>query len=273
MGTAILQGLLRKGESHDKVYAFTASVRRPESLERLKRDLGEHTAGGHVEIGCGDEDSAKFANAADIILLGCAPTELGKLLSTPGLVNGLQGKIIVSLLAGVSYAQLADALGKAGTRRANLARVLPTLGAKIGDSVTLLATTDDNDSNAEHIRTVDELFRRIGTVQYVPEPLMLEATGIGALCHALAIVAVDTLGDASAAEGLPRPDALRLIQRCLQSASGLMLNGMSTEEMKNAMAIPTGITINSVLQLERTARPAIAESARAAVAHTRKMAD
>jgi pyrroline-5-carboxylate reductase len=210
-----------------------------------------------------------MAAHAKIILLGCAPTELSALLEQPDLVRGLKNKFVISLLAGVSYEQLAHELKANGGSddHAHLVRVLPTLGASIGDSVTLCATQGRNAAEAEHVKTAAKLFEQVGTVQYVPESLMVEATAIGALCNALTIVAIDTIADASAADGLPRPTALSLVQRSLASMSGLMLSGMTPERVKNAMAIPTGITINSVLRLEREARPAIADATRVYKGH------
>ncbi|KAK5108528.1 hypothetical protein LTR62_008268 [Meristemomyces frigidus] len=271
MGTAILQGLLSNKKSNDDTYQLAACVRSSQSADRLRRDLAARAA--RVDIAHGPEAAMHVAKHADIVLLGCAPNDLGVMLQLPGLAAALMGKIVISMLAGVSYEQLVAAFINVGVEQPRLVRILPTLGAKIGDSVTLVATSRNNNRESEHIRAVDELLSCIGTVQYVPETQMIEATAVGALTHALAIVAIDTLGDASAAEGLPRPTALLLVQRCLRSATGLLLSGMSPEEMKNAMAIPTGITINSVLQLEKGARPAIAEGARAAVAYTRKMAE
>jgi pyrroline-5-carboxylate reductase len=270
MGTAILQGLLRNNSSDVKSYKLAAYVRTVESVARLRQDLGTNST--RVDIAYGPEGAARVARHANIVLLGCAPGDLGSLLATQGLASALKEQIIVSMLAGVSYEQLAAAFSHVGVTSPLLVRILPTLGAKVGDSVTLLVEVPGVTKETDHVRTVDGVFNSIGTVQYLSESQMTEATAVGALAHALAIVATDTLGDASAAEGLPRSVALSLVQRCLQSATGLMLRGMSPEEMKNAMAIPTGITINSILQLEKNARPAIAESARSAIVYTREMA-
>lgn len=51
-----------------------------------------------------------------------------------------------------------------------------------------------------------------------------------------------------------------------------MLDGITPEKIKDAMAISRGITIKSVLNLEKTERPAMADVVRQAIAYTRKMA-
>jgi pyrroline-5-carboxylate reductase len=268
MGTAILQGLLQNSKSPNDRHGFAACVRKAESAARLRRDLGPQS--DVVEISHGSKAAASTAQQADLVLLGCAPGDLMDLLQTPDLADALEGKIIVSMLARMTYEKLAEILSNVGVKSPRLVRILPTLGAKVGDSVTLIAESRQTTRDSEHTKVVDTVLNSIGTVQYIPEALMDEATAIGAFTHALAIVAADTLSDTGAAEGLPRPTTLALVERCLQSASRLMLNGMSPEEMKDAMAIPTGITINSILLLEKSARPAIAESARGAISYTRQ---
>ena len=111
------------------------------------------------------------------------------------------------------------------------------------------------------------IFEQLGQSQWLPESLMDEATAAGAACNALIMVAVDAVVDATVAMGIPRPAATKLAPAWLRSASGLLLNGgMTPESLKEAMAIPKAITINSVLELERGhARSTISDTVRHAV--------
>jgi pyrroline-5-carboxylate reductase len=78
--------------------------------------------------------------------------------------------------------------------------------------------------------------------------------------------------DASIADGIPRQSALSLASKFLRSASGLMADGMSPEEVKAALSTPKGITLNSVVQLEKSrVRGAIADSSRMAIAYADAM--
>lgn len=271
MGTAILSGLLSDSRGGRPKYRYSACVRSVASLERLKRDLSDDL--DQVEVGSGADFATQTARGADVIVLGFAPGDLRKIFATPGLIDELEGKTVVSLLAGVSYAQLTSAVVDNGGVKdsCNLVRTLPSLGAKVGKSVTLVAVPEDGFSREDSIAQVESLFERVGSVVRVPEPIMAEATALGAACHALSIVAIDTMADASAADGLPRDTALMILQHCFKSASSLMLSGMTPEQMKNAMAIPKGITINSILDLETEARPAMAKSLRQAVDYTKNM--
>lgn len=276
MGTALLKGWLRNESpdgDHDEL-KFSACVRSQASLERLEKQFYSAIQKQCCSFAKGDSAAARMAAEADVVILGCAPSDYDAVLRIEGMPQTLETRIVVSLLAGVSYQQLIDGLLSRGAKSGDslrLARVLPTLGARIGDSVSLLAGLPQTEYPPDHTSAITSLFGRIGSVDVVPENLFAETTALGATCHALTIVAADTLADASAADGIPRNLALNIVARCLQSANGLLDSGMTTAELKDAMAIPTGITINTVLQLEREARPAIADSLRHAISYTRGM--
>lgn len=253
--------------------SYTACVRSEASLDRLRKALGEHADTVHCQI----SDFTDPASKADIVMLGVPPGELDSIAKTPGLAEAVKGKLLVSLLAGVSCAQVATAFASqvAGSKQedfqADVARVIPTIAAQVKDSVTLIA-----ESKALHHEQQDlctALFQRIGTAQHIPEDLMNEATATGAVCHAIAICAVDAAVDASVAKGLPRAAALSLAAHSLRSAAGLLGGEMTPEELKAAMSVPSGITINSVLKLDRAnMRFAVADAVGEAIDYTRSMA-
>jgi pyrroline-5-carboxylate reductase len=275
MGTSILKGLLRDTtESDDGLeLSYTACVRSSASLERLRNALGDRADRVH----CQTSGFTEAVNNADIIMLGVPPGELESISKTPGLAEASKGKLIVSLLAGVSCAQVAAALskhspgGKQEEFESNVARVIPTIAAQVKNSVTLIAESKALREEQQQLCTT--LFERIGTTQNIPEDLMNEATATGAVCHAVAICAVDAAVDASVAKGLPRAAALSLAANSLRSAAGLLGGEMTPEELKAAMSVPRGITINSVLKLDRAnMRFAVADAVGEAIDYTRSMA-
>jgi pyrroline-5-carboxylate reductase len=275
MGTSILKGLLRDiQEAEDGLkLSYTACVRSDASLNRLRNALGDRADAVH----CQKSGFTEAATNADIVMLGVPPGELENIAKTPGLPEAVQGKLIVSLLAGVSCAQVATAFsklsegGKQGDLESNIARVIPTIAAQAKDSVTLIAESTSLRQEQQQLCTT--LFERIGTAQHIPEGLMNEATATGAVCHAIAICAVDAAVDASVAKGLPRAAALSLAANSLRSAAGLLGGEMTPEELKAAMSVPSGITINSVLKLDRAnMRFAVADAVGEAIDYTRSMA-
>lgn len=275
MGTSILKGLLRDTpEAEDGLkLSYTACVRSDASLNRLRDALGDRAD----DVNCQISGFTEAATNADIVVLGVPPGELENIAKTPGLPEAVQGKLVVSLLAGVSCALVATAFsklsegGKQEDLESNIARVIPTIAAQAKDSVTLIAESTALRQEQQQLCTT--LFERIGTAQHIPEALMNEATATGAVCHAIAICAVDAAVDASVAKGLPRAAALSLAANSLRSAAGLLGGEMTPEELKAAMSVPSGITINSVLKLDRAnMRFAVADAVGEAIDYTRSMA-
>ena len=307
MGTAILKGLLNttatRGDSNPSI-TYTAWVRSQTSLERLQRALGED---GKQQVNClyGGDVIASTITPADVVVLGFPPGELKAAFRTPGMADALRGKLIISLLAGVTYDQLEGALLDPYNRQAepppppseedyHILRAIPSIGAQINDSVTLLAeailladTTllagTTTFATPSHRAVTTWLFNQIGQTYWLPESLMNEATAMTAACNALTIIAVDSIVDASVAEGIPRPAAMKLAAASMRSSAGMLLpstsgggggggGGMTPESLKEAMSVPRGITINSVLELERGhVRSAVSDAVRQAIRYTRNM--
>lgn len=275
MGTSILKGLLKDSSKVEDglELSYTACVRSEASLGRLRKALDEHAD----IVSCQIDSFSKVASGADVVVLGVPPGELETLSKIPGLADAVRGKLLVSLLAGVTCAQVATAFakqtgdGKPEELQTNVARVIPTIAAQVKDSVSLIA--ESNALRKEQRQLCTKLFERIGTVQHIPEDLMNEATATGAVCHAIAICAVDAAVDASVAKGLPRAAALSLAADSLRSAAGLLGGEMTPEELKAAMSVPCGITINSLLKLDRAnIRFAVADTVGEAIDYTRNMA-
>lgn len=146
------------------------------------------------------------------------------------------------------------------------------MAASIGSSLTLLAEPRTPFASPDRQQLVRDVFLRCGSVQSVAEPLMDAAIAEGSTCHALAFTAVDAATDASVSMGLPRSAAMLIAAQCLQGAASLLVDGMTPESMKDSMSVPSGITINAALQLERgQVRSGISDAVRHAIEYTRKM--
>ncbi|KAF2720210.1 pyrroline-5-carboxylate reductase [Polychaeton citri CBS 116435] len=273
MGTAILQGLLTRVKPEDQTeIKCTACVRSKESLSRLQKIFENEN---RVEPNSGHFVEA--ANNADVVFLGVPPTELGALLDEPGLIGALQNKVVISLLAGISCERVATALkvdsgdGAGKQETCHILRVIPSIGAKANDSVSLIADTTFAGEDGKQI--CRWLFEQLGTAMFLAETLMDDATAAGAACHALTIVATDAIVDTCVAEGMPRAAAMQLAASSLRSSAGLLATSMTPESLKEAMSVPSGITINALLQLDRAnTRAAISDATRHAIHYTRKMA-
>ena len=238
-------------------------------MKRLENTLGEHFA----SVDC-TTDFAKASQNADVVMLGVPPGELRSLLEVKGVASSLEGKTIISLLAGVTCADIISALkefsGDDNGASFQVLRAIPSMGALSQKSVTFVSKSSSLEE--ERSRMCDWIFGQIGEVIHFPESQMNEATAAGAVCHALACVAVDAVTDASVAEGLSRSTALSLAAKALASAAGMLADGMSPETLKESMSVPFGITTNAFLELDsRNVRSGISGTTRHAIKYARSM--
>lgn len=262
MGTALLDGFLRKPSgSHGAALQLAACVRSQQSVQRLRTHLAERA--NIVDIGHGS-DAVRMAEGAQMIILGCRPQDLGELLKTPKLPQTFAGKTIISMLAGVANKSIREQIAShAGPKDAAVVLVQPSIGAKFGSSVSVMAAPDTNQGESN---LVEELFTQVGSVVRVAENMLNKGTAINAVGHALALQAVDAMTDACVAEGVSRDDALRLAQAYLRSGASCMEYGMTVGQLKAALSTPSGITLNAVVNLEKEGvRAGVGETMRTAI--------
>ena len=145
---------------------------------------------------------------------------------------------------------------------------LPSIGARYGNSVSLVARGSSPAKDSDSV--VEEVFGQLGSILHVPEDTLNRCTAVGAVCHALALSAVESITDASVAEGIPRDIAASIATQNLRSASSV-ISGMSVEQLEEALSTPKGITLNAVCQLDREARSAIGETVRSAIKYADNM--
>lgn len=245
-----------------------ACVRSYKSCLRVKIALGDHA---HLaEYTTSLDFWAEAARRSNVIILSIPPAELGSFASNSALCKAMKHRLIISLLAGTTCAQIVSAL--CGDNRSNLpdqysvVHASPSMGAQNVDSITLIADTP-------HARTCDWLFEQIGTNIYISESLMNEATATNAICNALTTLAVDAITDAAVAEGLPRSKAMQLVAQSLRSAAGMIEDGVTPESIRESISTPKGITINALLDMEKGhIKPAVSDATRNAIRYTRNIA-
>ncbi|KAK6382658.1 hypothetical protein LTS17_003327 [Exophiala oligosperma] len=264
MGSALLSGVLQslKGKEQPE-FTFTISAPSSSSLERLRQQFGAGHGGVDIII---TADNVAAAREARVVILGFQPQQLAQVFEDANLVAEMHGKLIVSLLAGVSLLKLADKISP----QQRITRVIPSIGAQVGESATLVAS--DTSLTSDEQELVFSLFKLIGSVQLVPESLLDTVTAISAATHALSIVAVDSIVDASVAEGVTRTTAQAVATQCLRSASTLLQSSMTIESFKESMSVPRGITINALLNLEKgQVRAGISDAVQYAVNYAKNM--
>ena len=109
MAGAVLSALVERiGTADCPIKNVLACVRSQSSGDKLKKQYDEHQDKVEIVVG----DNLKGASAAEVILLGHKPFQVNQVLGQEGMANALRGKLVVSLLAGVTGKQIQEALFK-----------------------------------------------------------------------------------------------------------------------------------------------------------------
>jgi len=122
---------------------FIACVKRPESAKKVRQALCNNPA---LEVVRGENVAS--VDRAEIILLACKPYMVEELLTEQGMKEALSGKVLVSILAGVSKQQIEGVLGydddeteEQKKSRCLIVRAMPNTAALIRESMTVIATS------------------------------------------------------------------------------------------------------------------------------------
>jgi pyrroline-5-carboxylate reductase len=181
---------------------------------------------------------------ADIVLLAVKPQIL------PALVAQLQPSLVtvrpllLSILAGVTLAQLSAYFPGWPTIRA-----MPNTPATVGAGVTALARGEG--VTPAQFDQAKAIFASVGDVVEVPDALMDAVTALSGSGPGYIALVVEALADGGVAAGLPRAIAMQLaIQTVKGTAEYLQQSGLHPGVLKDRVTSPGGTTIAGVAQLE-----------------------
>ncbi|KAG8733714.1 delta 1-pyrroline-5-carboxylate reductase [Ceratobasidium sp. 423] len=236
---------------------FLACVNRAESAKRLKatfqNNLGLMTA-GQIEILWGE--NLRAVRESDVILLCCKPQMAGSILCAPEMAAALQGKLLISILAGVTIRQLTDMV-PASTR---VVRAMPNTPCRVREGMTVVTTIPSSSSptpSALDLRLgldrsiILALFSSIGRCRFLDEKHFDACTGLSGSGPAFVCIVLEAMVDGGVMMGLPRTEALELAAQTLQgTARMIMQSSQHPAQVKDSVTTPGGSTIAGLLTLE-----------------------
>ena len=245
MGSAIISGILNKGAlPADCIYV---SRKHPENGAELARK------GVHIM-----KDNLSLVQAVDCVLLAVKPVYAADVIRE--VYDALNGKFVISIIAGWTYEMLKDALPDA----ARFVRVMPNTPLAVGEGMSLISSlctcTDEEFDFAKSV------FAAAGKVAVVEDHVYTPANGISGCGPAFVDLFIEALADGGVACGLPRQKALEFAAQMTAGAALLVLeSGRHPGELKDAVCSPGGTTIQGVRALERFGfRGAVMEAVAAA---------
>ena len=243
---------------------YIACVRTTKSVQRLKKELAKFPHPVPVTILQGE--NVRAVQAADTVLLGCQPQDLEACLGVPTIKKAITGKLLISILAGVTIPQIEAVLsptskssletnGRAPTNGTNphqiIVRAMPNTACFVRASTTVITSTPTATPSA--LRLVDHLFTAIGTVTHIPAAQFDACTALCGSTPAFFALFLQSLLDGAVALGLRRSEAQTMAAETMKGAAMLLLGGETPEQVMERVATPGGSTIQGLLELERKA--------------------
>jgi pyrroline-5-carboxylate reductase len=232
MGEAIVRGLLHSGRL--KASQIFATDRRAEVVTALREKHGIRATSSNVEA----------CRAAEVVVVCVKPHEVGAVVSAPDTRAALEGKLVISIAAGVRLEQLAGWLPKS-----HVIRAMPNTPCLIGEGMTVIARGPSvNDAQAT---LATEIFKCVGRCLETEDKLMDAVTSLNGSGPAFAYIILEALTDGGVRMGLRRDTAVQIAAQMFQGAARMVLEtGMHPAALKDQVTTPAGCTIAGLLIME-----------------------
>lgn len=228
MGQAILGGL---GE-HAEVEVVAVTTRRPQVAAELAERFG---------VLATTDNQAAVADA-DVVLVAVKPQIAKTVMAT--MDGALAGKLLVSICAGITTAQLAEL-----APGASIVRAMPNTPSLIREGMTVL--TGGPGATDAHLEFCETLFGTVGRVRRLEEKHFDVVTALSGSGPAFSCVILEALADGGVRMGLPRDVAVELAAQTMQGAARLVLQtGRHPAALKDEVTTPAGCTIAGLLTME-----------------------
>ncbi|KAF8652762.1 hypothetical protein AX16_004258 [Volvariella volvacea WC 439] len=225
---------------------FIACVSREESANKLRGVFGKLGALGEGVVVVASQN-LWAVQQADVVLLCCKPQLAHTILEEQGIKEALEGKLLISILAGVTIPQLTGWVSS--TTR--IVRAMPNTPCKIREGMTVVSTILPS-AHAEIDRAIIlKIFSSIGRCRFLDEKHFDACTALSGSGPAFACIFLEAMADGGVMMGLPRAEALELAAQTLQGAARMVLGGGThPAQLKDAVTTPGGCTIAGLLALE-----------------------
>lgn len=252
MGGAIARGLVASGAvPADAIHACDSDEGRLAPLSEL---------GMHVTTDSGELVAAD----TDVVVFAVKPQVLPQVMA--GVADGLEGRLVVSIAAGVTLDTLEAALPDS-----RVVRVMPNLPIQVLSGATAVAP--GRRATREDAELVRSLFAALGSAQVMRED-QLDAEGAVVSCGpAYFALFVDTLTRAGIRAGLPAAACREMVEATMLGvAKSLLESGEHPRSYVEKVTSPGGTTAEALLALEPLLEEGSYDAVDAALERTRELA-
>lgn len=253
MATALVGGVVEAGVCPASSIVVNDCV--PAAAEALARKTGVTAVSSGTDL----------AGAVDALVLCVKPADALASLRSVG--DALSGKLVISIVAGLSLSRLEEAAGA----NVRFVRVMPNTPALIHQGAAAFAT--GSTATAEDAALVSKIFSAVGRAVQVKEALLDAVTGLSGSGPAYVYLVIEALADGGVLMGLPRDLALQLAAQTVAGAAAMVLQtGVHPAALKDQVTSPGGTTIAGMEALETAGmRAALMAAVRAATERSRQL--
>lgn len=222
---------------------FIACVNTQESVLRLRSRFGHLARSSFPNVQISQGGIAQAVQQADVILLACKTTDqAAEILGDTALSEHLAGKLLLSTCSNLSPHQIERLIyhddSGIEAEKCFIVQASPNAAASVRQSATVISTTiagADTKLSPDFESLTTWIFSSIGTVTYVPDSMMSEASITSGLAPVLLTVALEGIIKEAMARGLSEPDALHLAAQAMKGSADLVLS--KKDENKGMFAI------------------------------------
>ncbi len=231
MGGAMLEGILQSRLSSNDIWIYEDSLKRREELiDNYKINIAL--------------DMKEMTEECKIIFLAIKPHICYSVLEE--IKEKLDGKILVSVAAGVTIDAIEDIIGD----DKKVIRIMPNTPACVGEAMTSL--TPNRNIEEDEKKEVAYLLEGFGKVEEVEERMIHAVIGASGSAPAYVFMFIEAMADAAVLKGMPRDKAYKFAsQAVLGSAKMVLETGVHPGQLKDMVCSPGGTTIEAVTELEK----------------------
>lgn len=194
--------------------------------------------------------------AGDTIVLAVPPSAASDVLSVPGMREAMEGKLLVSILAGITVEQIEGMLYGGGfsgppdkVNCCKIVRAMPNTACAIQQSMTLIMEPSPPLPPAMN-HLVTWIFSRVGEIVQIPPNLMDAGTALCGSSPAFFALILEAIVDGAVTMGIQRPEALKMAAHAMRGTAGLVLMGEHPAVVREKVTTPGGSTIRGCLVME-----------------------
>jgi len=234
IGASILQGLLAADSGRLDEKILISDIKK-ETLGSFEREQESRV------VVC--ESNGEVAEKSDVIIMAGKPNDVqGVVGEIAPFING--GKILVSVAAGVPTRAIESDLGEGK----KVIRVMPNIGALVGESVTAMCRGTYAGEEDEAI--AKEILGAIGDVYSVKEGDIDVITGLSGSGIAFFAAVIEAMAAGGVYEGLPHNLSLEISAKTALGAAKMVLAGDEPSSIKQMTASPGGTTIRGLYAMD-----------------------